>query len=296
MNLGFDKVYNKVHSTCESSSNQMHTALEKYDDLVVASGNPAQLAGFTLSALVHNEMHFLAPFLNHYRRLGVARFVFIDDRSTDGTSTFLTAQSDVVVLRSQRKYGDKIGAADAAALGLPHQRLELIWRMLLLEKFGLNQWSLHLDADEFLDLPQGQTIHEFASTLDEEDGEAVWAAMIDMYPATVTDLVGMAHDEIIDLNKSWYFDGQPHLALRHAKQPRTLHPGSRARLLHKYGLNRKVSGTEHKVRQLFRLPIPRYNATRKPVLLRWQSGQRFDSAHRVSLTVACPHRVVRFDC
>jgi len=264
----------------------MHIALKKYDDFVIASGNLAQVPGFTLSALVHNEMHFLAPFLEHYRRLGVARFVFVDDRSTDGTSAFLAVQNDVVVLRSQRKYGDKIDAADAAALGLPHQRLELVWRMLLLEKFGLNRWSLHLDADEFLELPQGQTISELASTLDEDDGAAVWAAMIDMYPATVTDLVGMAQDEIIDLNKSWYFDGQPHLGLRHAKPPRTLHPGSRARLLHKFGLNRKVSGTEHRVRQLFRLPIPRYNAIRKPALLRWQSGHRFDSAHKVNLTAS----------
>ncbi len=64
----------------------MHSTLEKYDDFAIASRDLTDTPGFTLTGLLHNEMHFLPPFLDHYRKLGVGRFIFVDDRSTDGTS------------------------------------------------------------------------------------------------------------------------------------------------------------------------------------------------------------------
>lgn len=267
---------------------KMHPVLKKYDDLEIVSRDLTNSPGFTLSALVHNEMHFLPAFLTHYRTLGVQRFILIDDRSTDGTAAYLNEQPDVMVLKSRRKYGDKIEAEDAQALGLPHRRLELLWRMLLVEKFALNQWSLHLDADEFLDLPEGLSIRDFTAKMDRTDGEFVWGVMIDMYPATVSDLAGMADDPVIDLSKPWYFDGQQHLRIRAGQTPKLLHAGCRARLLQKFDLNNKRSWIEAKARKFLRLPSPRYNAIRKPILLHWRSGEFFQSAHGVNGT-ASPH-------
>jgi hypothetical protein len=266
----------------------MHPVRQKYDDLEIVSRDLTNSSGFTLSALVHNEMHFLPPFLTHYRRLGVQRFVFIDDRSTDGTAAYLSAQPDVMVLKSHRKYGDRIAAEDAQALGLPISRMEVMWRMLLVEKFALNQWSLHLDADEFLDLPEGLSIRGSTAKMDGTDDDFVWGVMIDMYPATVSDLAGMAGDPVIDLSKPWYFDGRQHLRIRAGRTPKMWHAGCRARLLQKFDLNQKRSWIETKARKLLRLPSPRYNAIRKPILLRWRSGQIFQSAHDVSGT-ASPH-------
>ncbi|WP_172796235.1 glycosyltransferase family 2 protein [Loktanella sp. 5RATIMAR09] len=261
----------------------MHDALKKYDDFRIVSRDLTDVPGFTLSALLHNEMHFLPPFLDHYRKLGVERFVFVDDRSTDGTAEFLDAQTDVMVLKSNRNFGDNIAAVDAVALGLPHQRMDLVWRMLLVEKYALDQWSLHLDADEFLDLPDGMTIDDLTSRLGRESDRAVMAAMIDMYPATLSDLAGMADDTIIDLHKPWYFDGEGHLRLRKGKAPKMIHPGSRARLLAKHNLNRKSKWLETRLRSLLGLPIARYNAIRKPVFFHAREGMRFDSSHDVSL-------------
>lgn len=261
----------------------MHKALRKYDDFRIVSRDLTGVRGFTLSALLHNEMHFLPPFLDHYRKLGVERFIFVDDRSTDGTAEFLDGQADVMVLKSNRKYGDRIDAEDAQALGLPHQRLELAWRMLLVEKYALDQWSLHLDADEFLDLPEGMTIGQLADTLGEYNERAVMATMIDMYPATLSDLAEMAGDPVIDLQKPWYFDGEEHLRLRKGKAPKTIHPGSRARLLAKHNVNPKSRWLETRLRQLFGMQIPRYNTILKPVLLRAKQDLRFDSAHSVNL-------------
>lgn len=267
----------------------MHEALGKYDDFSIVSRDLTDVSAFTLSALVHNEMHFLPPFLEHYRKLGVERFIFIDDRSTDGTAAYLDKQPDVMVLTSGRKYGDKIAAEDAEALGLPHRRLELLWRMLLTEKYALDEWSLHLDADEFLDLPEGMTISDFTAKLGDDNGRAIMAAMIDMYPATVSDLAEMADDPVIDLDKPWYFDGEEHLRLRKGKPPKTIHPGSRARLLAKHDLNRKKTWAEVRLRAVLGLPPPRYNAIRKPVLLRAQQGMRFDSAHAVSVETSAQY-------
>ena len=229
-------------------------------------------------------MHFLPPFLEHYRKMGVERFIFVDDRSTDGTLEFLCKQNDVMVVQSKLKYGDKIPLEDAAALGLTHQRLELLWRMLLLEKYTIGQWSLHLDADEFLDLPSGMLVSDFVAQLGTEDGDAVWSTMIDMYPATLAELEKMENDTTIDLSKPWYFDGEPHLKLRKDKTPKVVFPGCRARLLAKFHLNRKTKPLNETVRRILRLPPSRYNAIRKPTLLRWSSGSRFNSAHTVNLS------------
>ena len=261
----------------------MHEALSKYDDFSIVSRDLTDVPAFTLSALVHNEMHFLPPFLEHYRKLGVGRFIFVDDRSTDGTAAYLDQQPDVMALKSSRKYGDKIAAEDAEALGLPHRRLELVWRMLLVEKYALDEWSLHLDADEFLDLPEGMTISDFTAKLGDDNGRAIMAAMIDMYPATVSDLADMADDPVIDLDKPWYFDGEEHLRLRKGKAPKTIHPGSRARLLAKHDLNPKSAWLETRLRKYLGLKIPRYNTILKPVLLRGECGLRFESAHSADL-------------
>lgn len=260
----------------------MHPILKRYDDLVIASRDLTDAPGFTLTGLLHNEMHFLPPFLDHYRRLGVSRFIFIDDRSTDGTFEFLSEQNDVMVVKSKRKFGDQLPTNDAAALGLQHQRLVLVWRMLLLEKYSVGKWSLHLDADEFLDLPEGMLIGDFAAQLGEHEG-AVWSVMIDMYPSTLTELADMESDTIIDLEKPWYFDGKTHLRLRRSKTPIKVYSGCRARLLTKFGLNGKATRFKMKMRRALGMQGANYNAIRKPVVLRWSAGHRFKSSHNVSL-------------
>ncbi len=264
----------------------MHPTLAKYDDLTIVSRDLTQVDGFTLSGLVHNEMHFLPAFLTHYRALGVARFIFIDDRSTDGSLAFLKDQPDVMVLHSRHRYGDQIAEEDARALGLPHQRMALVWRMLLLEKYALDQWSLHLDADEFMDLPPGLSIADFARQLGEGDVRAVWSIMLDMYPARLSDLADMREDASIDLDRDWYFDGKRHLWLRGSANPSRVYTGARARMLLKFGLNRRSSPMMQRLIRALRLPVPRYNAIRKPIMLRWAAGHRFDSAHTVSLPMS----------
>lgn len=75
----------------------LHDLLDRFDDLHAVAGDPERPFRFPLTGILHNEMHFLPAFLPHYRKLGVDRFFFIDDRSDDGTLEFLALQDDVVV-------------------------------------------------------------------------------------------------------------------------------------------------------------------------------------------------------
>ena len=45
--------------------------------------------------LTRNSLRFVPSFLEHYRRMGVTRFLCVDDRSTDGTRERLLSEHDV---------------------------------------------------------------------------------------------------------------------------------------------------------------------------------------------------------
>lgn len=53
---------------------------------------------FPLIFLCHDGRRFLPSFLAHYRKLGVTRFLCVDDQSSDGSRDFLLAEDDVDVL------------------------------------------------------------------------------------------------------------------------------------------------------------------------------------------------------
>jgi hypothetical protein len=257
--------------------------LKKFDDLTVLSGDLARQSEFTLTGLIRNEMHFLPAFLPYYRALGVDRFVFIDDQSDDGSRAFLAAQDDVIVLQSERRFGELVSEDDAQLLSMKSRRRELIWRMLLLQKFCLNNWSLHLDLDEFLTLPTGMTVPSFARMLDAEGCDTVWSVMLDMYPESIQSLTAMELNDVIDIGHGWFFDGRAHLRLNGDKEPRTVYSGSRGRLLFNYDLNKKADWFHRNVFKHFGISPPRYNAIRKPVLHRWREGATLLSAHSTTL-------------
>jgi hypothetical protein len=254
--------------------------VNSFDDFKIVAGDAARTSRITLTGLVHNEMFFLPEFLPHYRRLGVDRFVLLDDQSTDGTGAFLAAQPDVVVVHSQRRFGDRAGQHALAMFG--YDRMDLIWRTLLINRFAPDVWSLHLDADEFLDLPNGMTLQDVTMRADASGGDTVWAVMMDMYPERVSSLELMAEDKTVDLRARWYFDGCPHLQLRRSAPPRKVYTGARARLLHQFGLNPKSNRIARLGARLGFGP-PNYNAIRKPVLLRWRPDARFLSSHSTTL-------------
>src|SRR5689334_8523820 len=84
--------------------------------------------------VVRNEAARLPAFLAHHRGLGVDRFVFVDNGSTDGTVDLLLAQPDAHVFTTTRAYQEARNGID--------------WLELLLHTYGAGGWCLVLDADE----------------------------------------------------------------------------------------------------------------------------------------------------
>lgn len=191
-------------------------------------GNP-MLGRYRLSlcAIVHDELYFLPAFLAHYRGLGVERFIFLDDASTDGTRELIAAEPDCMLLGSDKRYFDEVEG----------KRALYAWRQAMMDRFCQDQWAIFADADEFLALPPGTGIEAMTARLDRLGSRAVWGVMVDLYPATVAEIRAGAAAAPFALDQGWFFDARRHLWCRAgAARPIGLYRGSRARLLAENGI------------------------------------------------------------
>ena len=264
----------------------------EHNDLRVVSGTGVDSSGFTLLAILRNEMYFLPAFLAHYRRLGVQRFVFLDDRSDDGSFEYLLQQSDTVVVHSDLNFGYKVELPPAIAGPVKDSRIEFLWRSILHDSFAQDGWALQVDLDEFIHLPPGMTFPDLAARLDQRGTRALWAVMLDVYPRDIVTFTENEHSPRLDTSATWYFDGERHLRLRQDRPPKMVYPGARARLYWEYGVDklypklgiRKRNIVEQISRRLgFGRRPPRYNVISKPALLKWRDDSYFVTPHKTNV-------------
>ena len=264
----------------------------EHNDLRIVAGADVDPAGFTLLAVLKNEMYFLPAFLNHYRELGVQRFVFLNDRSDDGSFEYLVEQPDTVVVEGGHSYSDIIKApqtSDDTTDPVFRQRMLYAWRGMLHDMFALDRWALHVDLDEFVRLPEGLTFPGFAGRLDGQTARAIWGVMLDVYPRDVAALAEQRLHPHLDQTAVWYFDAEPHLRLKPGRSPRQVYPGARARLLQQYHLDKLYpelwSRERRRVWRGWRFARPaRFNLLQKPVLIKWSIDDYFEGSHVLS----CP--------
>lgn len=119
---------------------------------------------------IRNEIARLPHFLDHYRRLGAAHFLVVDNASDDGSAAWLAAQDDVSLWATPDSYR-------AARFGLD-------WLGWLLMRHGHGHWCLTLDADEILVYPHcdTRTLPALCDHLGRSGRESFGALMIDLYP------------------------------------------------------------------------------------------------------------------
>lgn len=120
---------------------------------------------------VRNERSRLAPFLAHYRRLGVTRFLVVDDQSDDGTYEYLAEQPDVDLYSSNVRFAE-------AGHGTQ-------WRYALAKSYGFNRYYLSVDIDEYL-VYSGMEEHNIADLItwmQSNRRKRLLAGMIDLYPS-----------------------------------------------------------------------------------------------------------------
>ncbi len=123
-------------------------------------------------ACMKNDHSFLQPFYDHYKALGVKYFFIVDDGSAPALADSLP-YPDVFI------FHPKVGTF-LTAKGL---WMEGMAKAYLAE----GQWMLTLDADEFIDLPQGfSTLPELTRFMRARGQETMPALLIDLLPAPDT--------------------------------------------------------------------------------------------------------------
>ena len=273
---------------------------QAHNDLRVVAGHGVSASGFTLLALIRNEMYFLPSFLSHYRHLGVERFVFLDDRSDDGTREFLLAQPDVVIVESSHAFGEVAGsvAAFPGSGAVRDRRFNVLWRSMLCDMFAAGKWAVVVDLDEFICVPDGYKLTDLVGYLDRFGLRVAWGVMLDMYPRDLAALEALSHSSQHCVDADWYFDGERHVRLRKHKGPRIMYAGARARLHETYGVNSLYSKLGVSTKPIrYRYPARlwsrprylRYNAIQKPVLVKWGGRIHHGCPHTISASGSTRH-------
>ncbi|MFC4669361.1 glycosyltransferase family 2 protein [Seohaeicola nanhaiensis] len=153
--------------------------------------------------VLRNEAHRLPYMLDHYRRLGVAHFLAVDNDSTDDTAAILGAAPDVSLWRT--------GASYRAA------RFGLDWASWLLMHHGHEHWCLMVDADELLVFANcdSRTLPDLTAWLDARGQVAFGALMLDLYPKGPVGEADVAPGTDPVLALPW-FDAGPYRSVRQA--------------------------------------------------------------------------------
>ncbi len=145
-------------------------AIAKAHELrLIKRSNPVR-GDILLFCTIRNERERIEWFLQHYRGLGVTRFVFIDNDSTDGTRAHLLAQPDATVYHTRASY-------KASRFGMDW----ITWAML---RHAQGAWCVVADADELLIYPHWQTrpLPALTEWLEHEGQSVLPALMLELYP------------------------------------------------------------------------------------------------------------------
>jgi hypothetical protein len=153
---------------------------------------------FAVVCLVKNGAEYLPSFLRHYRNMGAKHFYFIDNDSSDNTSSMLSKEADVTLYRTS----------------LEHKKFECEIRRVIIEKHCARRWCMCVDIDELFEFPGSGsiTLRQFVGYLNANGYTSVVGYMLDMFAvddgAEGTYLEDVyTNFDLIDITKACYFSG-----------------------------------------------------------------------------------------
>ncbi|MGA9410826.1 MAG: glycosyltransferase family 2 protein [Roseobacter sp.] len=171
-----------------------------------------------LFATVRNEAERLPFFLEHYRKLGVAHFLIVDNGSEDDTVALLRDAPDVSIWSAPGSY-------KASRFGMD-------WLTCLQWRYGHGHWAVTVDADELLIYPdwESRDLIDLTAWLDQWNMLQMGALMLDLYPkgpvAAQSHTAGQDPTDVLR-----WFDGYGYWAQLQPKMNNLwLQGGARARL------------------------------------------------------------------
>jgi hypothetical protein len=138
-------------------------------DLAALDGPEVRPGDIVAYSTVRNERERLPFLLEHHRRLGVDRFLIVDNASDDGTAEFLLRQEDVLVFHTSASYAGARQGVD--------------WQNLILDAFADDHWALVVDADELFVYPECETVglRRLAAWVESHQADAIEAFILDLY-------------------------------------------------------------------------------------------------------------------
>ncbi len=118
---------------------------------------------------VRNGELYIKSFMEHYRKLGIKHFIFMDNVSTDRTLEMLCSYDCVTVLQTD----------------LSFRIYENPMRRYLAQRFSQGRWNLVADMDELFDYPYSNqlSLRDFLGYLNANHYTAVIAQMLDLFSA-----------------------------------------------------------------------------------------------------------------
>ena len=210
-----DRIHSRrVDALCRLGG--IEAALDAYGLESVARTDTAISPDEILAVIgLRDEVARLPHVLEHHRRLGVDRFLIIDNGSSDGSLEYLVDQPDTVVWRTEGSYrGANCGA---------------VWWDLLLRRHARGNWCLIIDADEYFVFPdwENRRLRDLCAELDVQHATCYPAVFLDMYGA------GRLSESVIDADHD-LLETFPHFDRNWFRMRRGL-AGPRHNLLNHWG-------------------------------------------------------------
>lgn len=194
--------------------------------------DPARLTLFTI---VRNELGFLPAWLAHHRSIGFEQFLIFDDGSDDGTGDFLAAQSDVIVMGSELRFGDLLLYCDPEGV-TRQERAGTYFKIALPHLFFDGAYVGYVDADEFLILPSGvASIAEVVARLETEGAPSAVASVVEFFPTDASGLAGDLPNSFDALLAAYpWFQPEQLVRLQTGEQPTIIGKSKTARLFDRF--------------------------------------------------------------
>jgi hypothetical protein len=242
----------------------------------------------TLFSTMKNEMGFLPAWLSHHRAIGAEQFLIWDDASDDGSFEYLSAQPDVVVMRSDLHYGHPLLYRDPDGVE-KEVRLGPYFKIALPHLFFDGAYVGYVDADEFLILPPGVSgLCDVVARLEAEGAPSAVASVVEFFPASAAGLSGDLPQSFEGLLEAYpWFQAEPLVTLRSGAQPELIGASKTSRLFKKYDVKPQVrregwqrlwmSSRAKKAQQFQKSP------RHKTPLVRRDAGSRLTGSHSANL-------------